>query len=290
MSVFLRLENQIPLDLAEAKANPHRFSTNIAGDLNFPPPGSDERKLDTPSAEGPADALPRELHQHRPFYHRWANIFAQLKEIVTDSHTHITTGTLSTDTLDRVFTTLPRSSGNHLEQTVTVLSSPTHYLAKQISDHSPLIWTIFSRNPAPNGTFTARPEWIKHPRFSESVTMMADSADFSASTLEQQKECICIITEASAKAARDSIAFSDPGDIELRLMRLNSIYQAALANDAKSATSLIRYPLFSVSLLETIDGRLMLRDPAAFEEVFAEATRAHIRRENHIFLIIFQQT
>ena len=47
--------------------------------------------------------------------------------------------------------------------------------------------------------------------------MMADSVDSSALTLEQQKECICIITEASAKSARDSIAFSNPEDIELRL-------------------------------------------------------------------------
>ena len=75
---FLTLENRILLDIAEAKANPHRFSMNIAGDLNVPPPGSDKRKLDTPSAEGPAEASPRELHQHRPFYNRWANIFAQL--------------------------------------------------------------------------------------------------------------------------------------------------------------------------------------------------------------------
>ena len=61
-SQFLCLENRILLDIAGAKANPHRFSMNIAGDLNVPPPGSDERKLDTPSAEGPAAASPREMH------------------------------------------------------------------------------------------------------------------------------------------------------------------------------------------------------------------------------------
>ena len=211
------------MELAEAKANPRRFSMNVAGDLNVPPPGSDKRKLDTPSAEGPADVLPRELHTHRPFYHRWANIFAQLTEIATDAHTHIATGTLTTDTLDRIFTTLPRSTGNHLEHTATVLKSPMHYLAKQISNHAPLIWTISPRNPAPKGTFTARPEWIKQPRLLQHATMIAGSVDFSALTLEQQKECICIIIETSAKSARDSIAFSDPEDLELRLMRLSSI-------------------------------------------------------------------
>ena len=82
-----------------------------------------------------------------------------------------------------------------------------HYLAKQISDHAPVIWTLSARHPAPKGTFTARPEWVKHPRFLENATMMADSVEFSALTLDHQKECISIITEASAKSARDSIAF-----------------------------------------------------------------------------------
>ena len=33
---FLCLENRIQLDLAEAKANPHRFSINLVGDLSVP--------------------------------------------------------------------------------------------------------------------------------------------------------------------------------------------------------------------------------------------------------------
>ena len=81
-----------------------------------------------------------------------------------------------------------------------------------------------------------------------------------------------IITEASAKSARDIIAFANPEDIELRLMRLNSISQAVFTSDAKLAT-------VSASVLEIIDGRVLLRDPAAFEEVFAQAKRAHVNRE-----------
>ena len=36
---FLALENRILFDIAEAKANPHRLSMNIAGDLNVLPRG-----------------------------------------------------------------------------------------------------------------------------------------------------------------------------------------------------------------------------------------------------------
>ena len=55
---------------------------------------------------------------------------------------------------------------------------------------------------------------------------MADSADLDSLTLEDQKECICIIAEASARAARDAFAFAEPESNELKLMRLNSISQA----------------------------------------------------------------
>ena len=65
---FLCLENRIQLDLAEAKANPHRYSIKLVGDLNVPPFGSDKRKLDTPTADGPPAALHAVLHSYRPLY------------------------------------------------------------------------------------------------------------------------------------------------------------------------------------------------------------------------------
>ena len=97
-------------------------------------------------------------------------------------------GTLTTDTLDRIFTFLPKSTGNHLEQSGTVLNSPMHYLAKQLSDHAPFIWTISPRKPPAKGSFTARPEWIRHPMILENATAVADAIDFAALILEHQKE------------------------------------------------------------------------------------------------------
>ena len=52
---FRSLESRISADISEAKSNPHSFSVNIAGDLNIPPPGSEKRNLDKPSAEGPVE-------------------------------------------------------------------------------------------------------------------------------------------------------------------------------------------------------------------------------------------
>ena len=63
-----------------------------------------------------------------------------------------------------------------------------HYLAQQVSDHALFIWTIAARKPAAKGAFSARPEWIKHPRFLEVAPEMANSVDFDLLTLEQQKE------------------------------------------------------------------------------------------------------
>ena len=134
------------------------------------PPGSDKRELDIPSAAGPAGT-----HTQRRYYRRWANIFAQLTESTTGAHTNISTATLTTDTLDLIFASLPRSSNNHLEQSATVLNSPMHYLAKEVSDNTPFIRAIAPRKLASKGAFTARPEWIKHPRFLEVASEITNS-------------------------------------------------------------------------------------------------------------------
>ena len=159
-------------------------------------------------------------------------------------HTPITTGTLTTDTLDRFFTSLPKSAGNILEQSATVLNSPMFYLSKQLSDHAPLIWTVSPRKPFRRGPFTARPG-VKHPIFLEHATTMPNAVNFPELSLEDQKECIVMITEASARAARDAIAFAEPEANELKLMRLNSIAQAISTGDTILAAALIRYSNFA---------------------------------------------
>ena len=62
-------------------------------------------------------------------------------------------------------------------------------------------------------------------------------------------------------------------------MRLNSISQAITSADTNFANVLVRYSSFPSDLLIISDGKPTLRNPARFEEVFAEAKRAHIDRE-----------
>ena len=185
---------------------------------------------------------------------------------------------MTTDTLDRIFISLRKSAGNILEQSATVLNSIMFYLSKQLSDHAPLIWTLTAGKPFCKGPFTARQEWVKHPVFLEHSSKMANAIDFQKLSLEEQKECIVIITEASAKAARDAIAFAGPEANELRMIRLNSIAQAVSTGDLILANALISYSTFASDLLKIEEGKPTLSDPATFEEAFADAKRAHIDR------------
>ena len=108
---------------------------------------------------------------------------------------------------------------------------------------------------------------------------MSNAIDFQKLSLEEQKECIVIITEASAKAARDAISFAEPEANELRLLRLNPIAQAVSTGDSTLANALISYSPFASDLLKIEEGKPTLSDPATFEEAFAGAKRAHIDRE-----------
>ena len=199
---FFILDKRILEDLELANANPHEYSVNLVGDLNIPPPGSVKRKLDSPSAASQSNAA-----AYRPFYDRWANLFCSMTEIATDAHTHIITATLTTDTLDRIFTTLPKSANNILEQSATVMNSPMFYLSANISDHAPLIWTIGTKNQFCKGAFTPRPEWITHPMFLEHSTKMSDASNSYLLSVEEQKINISIVAEASARSAQETISF-----------------------------------------------------------------------------------
>ena len=124
--------------------------------------------------------------------------------------------------------------------------------------------------------------------FLENATAMADAVDFDELSLEHQEEYITITTESSARAARDAIAYSDPDDNELKFMRLNWIAQSIATGDAKLAAALIRYSGFSSDLSDVVEGKPELRDPQAFEEVFAEAKRAHVNKERRDITNDFQ--
>ena len=99
--------------------------------------------------------------------------------------------------------------------------------------------------------------------------------------LEDQKKCIVTITEASARAAWDAIACAEPDANELKMIRLNSIAQAISTGDTILAAALIRYSSFASDLLTIDAGAPTLKDPAKFEEVLADAERAHIDRGRH---------
>ena len=74
---------------------------------------------------------------------------------------------------------------------------------------------------------------------------MSNAVNFHKLSLEIQKDCIVMITEASARAARDAIAFAEPEANELKLMRLNSMAQAISIGDTILAAALIRRSPFA---------------------------------------------
>ena len=56
-------------------------------------------------------------------------------------------------------------------------------------------------------------------------------------------------------------------------MRLNSIAQSIATGDSRLAAALSRYSCFSLDILAIVEGKPVLKDPQAFEEVSAEAKR-----------------
>ena len=67
-------------------------------------------------------------------------------------------------------------------------------------------------------------------------------------------------------------------------MRLNSIAQAIFTADLKLAKALIKHSAFSAKLIHNVAGTPQLIDAAYFEEVFADAKRAHVDRDRQYII------
>ena len=257
--------------------DPMKFSTLVAGDFNFAPPGVAPKSLRDPMAEI--------LHSdNNPSFNRkryWITALEDFTEILQPHPTRYNQETGTLTHLDRIWTTWPRSWIIKLDIRANVCGAPEALHNHGISDHSPLELYIahLPNKPEKSTSFSIPRHWCKSQAFADrlnflTIRILKDSM-LPFERLDAHKICIY----EAAKHARDLENFSDSQGTESRRLVFESMARAIWSNDLRAAKKLISKTEVGRKNLKIENGRVLPIDFKSFEENFAWEKQEHFERE-----------
>ena len=162
MKVF---EDVIEEDIEFSAENPMSASVLLLGDFNLEPRGSKRIYIPRPSGVQASECSQGDPGQVPYRAKRWEKVFDKLTEISTAAPTHYYPPQTDLNQIDRIFTSVPRSSINLFQNNSGVVKDPVHWFTLELSDHSPVFWCAKVRTSKPQSDQRIRPEWCCHPVF-----------------------------------------------------------------------------------------------------------------------------
>jgi len=146
-------------DCEKSWANPNFDAVFLMGDFNLIAMGDRPIKLDAPLAPwAPVATATHSSMGSRPMQSRWQKVFDAVTEIKCPLPSHVCIADLTMNKIDRVFSSLPKSSLNLLKHDTGVIKDPVYWYSKFLSDHAPCFWKIHFRAPTPSTDQKIKPE------------------------------------------------------------------------------------------------------------------------------------
>ena len=137
------------------------FAVLLWGDVNLEPIGSTRISLPNPVSLISPELIGVRNGNLRA--KRWEQMFDKLVEVCTSSPTHFSSAQLYLNKLDRIFTSVPRTSLCLFQQNSGTVIDPVEWVVKGLSDHAPVFWEVSECISKPQALQRVRPEWCEHP-------------------------------------------------------------------------------------------------------------------------------
>ena len=182
----MKNEEQIWKDIASAQADPMLFSVLLLGDMNLEPIGSKRISLPNPVSSISPELIGVSNNNSNPRAKRWENKFDKLVEVCTSSPTHSSSAQLYLNKLDRIFTSVPRTSLCLFQQKSGTVKDPVEWFVKGLSDHAPVYWEGSECISKPQAVQRVRPEWCEHPVFVERFEMLYQDPEMHTFSIPEQ--------------------------------------------------------------------------------------------------------
>ena len=272
------LEDNLRVDSNRSRANPTLEAVLLMGDFNISAPGDKPIKLDAPVAPwAVTDPGTTSAMRYRPMQQRWQSIFDSLTEIKCALPSHVNIADLSLNRIDRVFSSLPRSSLLLLSHQTGVLKDPTYWYSKRWSDHAPNFWSVSVRSTVGAGEQRLKPEWCNSCAFQNKFSALCEKAALDKMCVPERSIAIKEFMSEAAIYARDVLFSTEPESLHNVLIRLSSISRCVWMNDVDLSMILLEHSdLAREHLIINPSGHPSLIDPLKFEEAFRIAKADHL--------------
>ena len=160
-------------------ADPFNQCLFLCGDFNLMREGDQTMHLELPDR---IRVLSLDRHfsarvpSLKPLERQWKALFARMVEITIADHSHVNIAKLTTNGINRIFTSLPPSALLSLANNSGVVADPLSFYCKGFSDHAPVFASFRVRRLDSNLPPRIRRCWCKHPLFKKLTRDYSGSA------------------------------------------------------------------------------------------------------------------
>ena len=294
-----RLDNMIRGDITLSNNQPDTYCVVLVGDMNIEPEGVERISVARPRTpksqvsnsgndhlatntwghdEGTSQIGPN--YAVRSNMRKFQSLFKCMTEIRSNLPTHYSHQGLYLNTIDRVFTSAPRSILAITCNKSGVIKDPSNWFGRELSDHAPIFWTVSAPKIRKRENMRLRPEWCAHPRYRQRLQALCDAAKINEVPLVDRRGLLLDYMRDAAVTARDHLFKCDPRSQDNDLLRLGTISRAVWSGDAFLARILVTETDLGRDHLKFVNGDVpSLSQPANFENALRLAKESFHQRE-----------
>ena len=222
------IERKMGDDIDKAKRFPLQHFVAVLGDLNFAPDGQEPLPLSTvqrtraSNVDGVGSSrnrAPNRSSNHdvtpsaaglRPFQGRWNRLLGKLVEFDLRNETHFNSSSLSLNTLDRAWASLPPSAIPGSQSSGSVWGNPIDWHVKRISDHSPISIKVAQLIGKRDLPYRISKEVSRHPMFARLSNRLIEAAELDLEPITKSVALCKLFIQEAAIQTRQFILSNHP--------------------------------------------------------------------------------
>ena len=210
------IERTLGSDIDKAKHSPLQHFVSVIGDLNFPPDGQEPMPLSTVqrtrvvNVSGAGPATVPVAAGLRPFQGRWNKLLGKLIEFDLRNETHFNSSSLSLNTLDRAWASLPPSAIPGSQTSGSVWGNPIDWHVKRISDHSPISIKVAQLIGKRDLPYRISKEVSRHPMFARLSNRLIAAAELHLEPINKAVDLCKFFIQEAAIQTRQFILNNQP--------------------------------------------------------------------------------
>ena len=260
-------------DVNTAKRYPMTRAIVFGGDFNFHEKGEGRFHIRQPGKRYDTN------HNDRACSGPWARLIDAAIELMQPDHTHITTSSMTTARLDRIYLGAPSWAMTGLSCNGSTMDTPQNVYQRSLSDHAPVQVRIAPMRCRPPSSQPIAHSVAASKFFRERLAELESQHDLDSLLPVQRWKKHKELIKMAGKAARNDILLSEASSGFAVAQVLISLARAVNRSDINTANILIKNSGLARRHAYICDGQIFLLDASAFAAAIDNAKTALLKAD-----------